>query len=78
MKSILLYHVEAGSLKAADVLQKQSIATAQGQSVSINAAMLKVNCSAIIKTDIIASNGIVHEIDAVLLPPSDTCQASVK
>lgn len=78
LKSILLYHVAAGSLKAADVLQKQSIATAQGKSVTINAAMVKVNSSSIIKTDILASNGIVHEIDAVLLPPSDTCQASLR
>jgi uncharacterized surface protein with fasciclin (FAS1) repeats len=65
-------------LKAADVLQKSSIATAQGKSVNIDAAMVKINGASIVKTDIIASNGVIHEIDAVLLPPSDPCQASLK
>ncbi|MEN9825051.1 MAG: hypothetical protein RI953_796 [Pseudomonadota bacterium] len=78
LKAILLYHVAAGSLKAADVLQKSSIATAQGKSVNIDAAMVKINGASIVKTDIIASNGVIHEIDAVLLPPSDPCQASLK
>jgi uncharacterized surface protein with fasciclin (FAS1) repeats len=40
--------------------------------------MVKINGASIVKTDIIASNGVIHEIDAVLLPPSDPCQASLK
>lgn len=75
LQSILLYHVAAGSLKAADVLSKQSIVTAQGKSVSINASAVKVNGAGIVKTDIVASNGVIHEIDAVLLPPTEMTQA---
>lgn len=71
LKSILLYHVAAGSLKAADVLAQGSIPTAQGKAISVDAVNLKINESGIIKTDIPASNGVIHEIDAVLLPPSD-------
>jgi len=71
LKAILLYHVAAGGLKAADVLSKNSIETAQGQSVMIDAAKVKINNSEIVKTDIVASNGIIHEIDAVLLPLSE-------
>ena len=70
LKSILLYHVAAGSLKATDVLAKSTIPTVQGMPISINAAGLKINSSGIVKTDIFASNGVIHEIDAVLLPPA--------
>jgi uncharacterized surface protein with fasciclin (FAS1) repeats len=75
LKSILLYHVAAGSLKAGDVLAKSSIPTAQGKSVMVDAKNLKINSSGIIKTDILASNGVIHEIGAVLLPPSDVATA---
>jgi transforming growth factor-beta-induced protein len=76
LKSILLYHVAAGSLKASDVLAKDSIATAQGKSVSVDAVNARINSSNIIKTDIIASNGVAHEIDAVLLPPSEETKSA--
>jgi len=71
LTAILLYHVAGGSLKAADVLSRSSIETAQGQSIVVDAAGVKINSSGIVKTDIVASNGIIHEIDAVLLPPSE-------
>jgi transforming growth factor-beta-induced protein len=74
LKAILLYHVAAGSLKAGEVLSKSSIQTVQGNAVSINAAMAKINDAMIVKTDVIASNGVIHEIAAVLLPPSEPCK----
>lgn len=77
LRSVLLYHVAAGSLKAADVLSKSSIVTVQGKPVSINASTVKVNNASIIKTDIAAGNGIIHEIDSVLLPPADTCEKMI-
>lgn len=74
LKSILLYHVAPGSLKASSVLASSSITTAQGKSVSVDAKNAKINMSGIVKTDIVASNGVIHEIDAVLLPPDDADQ----
>jgi uncharacterized surface protein with fasciclin (FAS1) repeats len=71
LKSILLYHVAEGSLKAFDVLESKSITTTQGEAVEVDAANAKINSSKIVATDIIASNGVIHEIDAVLIPPAE-------
>ena len=69
LKKILLYHVIAGSNLAADVLESNSLPTLNGQSLAVtNAGVPKVNDSAIIKTDILARNGVIHVIDAVLIP----------
>ena len=54
---------------------KSSIPTAHGKSVMVDAKNLKIKSSGIIKTDILASNGVTHEIGAVLLPPSDVATA---
>lgn len=72
LTKILTYHVVAGEFFAADVLAKQSLKTVQGEDIAVDAANVKVNDSKIIATDIDASNGVVHLIDAVLLPPSLT------
>jgi len=77
LTDILLYHVVAGKVMAADVvgLDGQSAETAlAGKSIDIKVDMdnvyLNENVKVII-TDIEASNGVIHVIDAVLLPPSD-------
>jgi len=77
LTNILLYHVVAGKVMAADVvgLDGQSAETAlAGKSVDIKVDMgnvyLNENVKVII-TDIEASNGVIHVIDTVLLPPSD-------
>lgn len=61
LTAVLKYHVVAGRMTAAELLEKGKAATAQGQSVSV--AALDV-----VKADVPASNGIIHVIDAVLLP----------
>jgi uncharacterized surface protein with fasciclin (FAS1) repeats len=68
--AILTYHVVPGRLLAADVLGSTSLNTVQGQqlAVSLDNGTPKVNASAIIATDIEASNGVIHVIDTVLLP----------
>lgn len=68
--AILTYHVVPDRLLAADVLGATSLSTVQGQDlvVSLDAGTPKVNDSAIVDTDILASNGVIHVIDAVLLP----------
>lgn len=70
LTEILLYHVVAGDLRAADVLTQDSLETLQGGSVHV---LLKdgnamINNSVITATDIVADNGVVHVIDEVLLP----------
>lgn len=73
LKSILLYHVVKGSVPAAKVLQKDELKTLQGKmlNVKVSDAGAMVNQAKIVKTDIECSNGIIHVIDAVVLPPSD-------
>jgi transforming growth factor-beta-induced protein len=67
---ILLYHVVAGKVMAADVVTLTEAATVLGQNVTIKVDMGKVyiNDAEVIITDIVTSNGVIHVIDAVLLP----------
>jgi uncharacterized surface protein with fasciclin (FAS1) repeats len=70
LTDILLYHVAAGELVASSVLASDTIPMANGASVSVDATAVQVNGANIIGTDLMARNGVVHLIDAVLLPPS--------
>ena len=71
LTDILLYHVVSGKVMAADVVTLESADTVLGKPVSIKVDMDKVyvNDAQVIITDIEASNGVIHVIDAVLLPP---------
>ena len=72
LTDILLYHVVAGKVMAADVVGLTSAPTVLGKDIAITVKDGKVflndNVQVII-TDIEASNGVIHVIDAVLLPP---------
>ncbi len=70
LRAILTYHVVAGKVKAADVVKLDSAATVQGQRLAIHASDqgVKVDNANVIKTDIKASNGVIHVIDSVMLP----------
>jgi uncharacterized surface protein with fasciclin (FAS1) repeats len=72
LTDILLYHVVDGRLLASDVLGLESAATLQGSTVnfSLDNDKAMVNDAQIIITDILTSNGVIHVIDAVILPPS--------
>lgn len=72
LQSVLTYHVVAGKVMAADVVKLTSANTVQGQPVTITVtgSMVKVNDANVVQTDVEASNGVIHVIDAVLLPPS--------
>lgn len=67
---ILTYHVIPGEVKAADVVKLKNAKTVQGQDVKVKAKNGKVmiNKSNVIKTDVEASNGVIHVIDSVLMP----------
>ena len=70
LSSILTYHVVPGKVMASDVVKLTSAKTVNGQSVSIgvsgNAVM--VDAANVVQTDIDCSNGVIHVIDAVILP----------
>lgn len=73
LKSILLYHVVEGKVMAADVVGLSSAPTLLGKDLSVTVDMgtVYINDAKVILTDIEASNGVIHVIDSVLLPPSE-------
>jgi uncharacterized surface protein with fasciclin (FAS1) repeats len=70
LTDILLYHVVPGEVKAETVVTLDSATTAQGSDVTItvDGSSVMVNDANVTMTDIQASNGVIHVIDAVLLP----------
>ncbi|MGD9254973.1 MAG: fasciclin domain-containing protein [Chromatiales bacterium] len=69
LTAVLTYHVVPGKVMAADVVKLNSAETVQGQSISIDTTDgVKVDDAAVIKTDIVTSNGVIHVIDTVILP----------
>lgn len=74
LTSILTYHVVPGKVMAADVvtLDGQSVATVNGAEVtiSVDGENVMVNEANVIAVDVEASNGVIHVIDSVLLPPA--------
>jgi len=70
LKSILLYHVVSGKVMASDVVKLNSAKSVQGSAISIKAAggKVMVDNANVLKTDIMASNGVIHVIDQVILP----------
>ena len=74
LTAILTYHVVAGSVLAADVVNLSSATTLNGAAVEINVSDngVMVGTAKVIQTDILASNGVIHVLDAVILPPAAT------
>jgi len=69
LKSVLLYHVVPGKVAAADVAKLSEAKTALGKPVHISTADdVRVQGAKVLKTDIQAANGIIHVIDAVIVP----------
>lgn len=69
LASVLTYHVVAGKVLAADAAKLTSAKTVQGQSVKIEAkGAVTIDGAKVIKADILASNGVIHVIDSVILP----------
>jgi len=79
LTDILTYHVAAGSLMAADVVKKNLVDTVNGIPVQIklDGSKVFVNTAQVIITDIKTSNGIIHVIDSVILPPKDIVETAV-
>jgi uncharacterized surface protein with fasciclin (FAS1) repeats len=74
LRRVLLYHVVAGDVKARQVVRLRTVKTLAGPSVRIRVrngnVFLNNSRTKIVKTDIAASNGTIHAIDHVLLPPA--------
>jgi len=71
LKQILLYHVVSGSVMSEDAMKLTSAKTVQGDTIalSVKNGSLMVNGAKVIIKDIKCSNGVIHVIDAVILPP---------
>ena len=69
LAKILTYHVVSGKVMAADVTDGD-VATVEGQTVKLSTMDgVTVNGAKVISADVAASNGVIHAIDAVILPP---------
>ena len=72
LRAVLLYHVVAGRVPSSQVVMLKSAKTLNGKSVRIHTAGGKVfvNNAKVTKADINASNGIIHVVNRVLIPPA--------
>lgn len=70
LKNILLYHVVSGKVMSSAVVKLNDATTLEGQNVEINVkdGNVMINSSKVITADIVASNGVIHVIDSVLIP----------
>lgn len=70
LRRVLTYHVVAGEVRAADLVKLQSAKAVSGDTITVAAenATVHVAGANVIKTDIQSSNGVIHVIDAVILP----------
>ena len=70
LRRILTYHVVSGRVMAADVVKLKSAKAVSGDevSISVTGSGVTVNRSKVVKTDIAATNGVIHVIDTVLIP----------
>jgi uncharacterized surface protein with fasciclin (FAS1) repeats len=73
LAAVLTYHVVPGKVTATEVVKLDSAKTVQGGTVKIAAqdGKVTVNGATVVKADIACKNGVIHVIDAVLLPPAD-------
>lgn len=72
LRAVLLYHVVAGRVPSSQVVMLKSAKTLNGKSVRIHTAGGKVfvNNAKVTKADINASNGVIHVVNRVLIPPA--------
>ncbi|MGD2058542.1 MAG: fasciclin domain-containing protein [Anaerolineales bacterium] len=68
LTDILLYHVAEGKFMASDVVAMDMVATLQGQYLDVSEGSVMLDNARVVISDIEASNGVIHVIDAVMLP----------
>jgi len=72
LRAVLLYHVVAGKVTAAKVVKLTSAKTANGSRVRIRVSggNVFVNGAKVMQPDVMASNGVIHVVNRVLIPPT--------
>jgi uncharacterized surface protein with fasciclin (FAS1) repeats len=81
LAQLLTYHAVPASVMAADLRQNKWVQTVQGQSLNITVdggGSVRVDGARVLTTDILCSNGIIHVIDAVLVPRKDIIDTAVE
>ena len=70
LRAVLLYHVVKGRLTAAQLVKRHSVKTLNGQSLKVRVknGVVTVGGVRVIKTNIAASNGVIHVVNGVLIP----------
>ncbi len=70
LKRILTYHVAFGDVRAEDLMQIEEAETVEGSVVGIESSggKIKINDANVLQSDILTDNGVIHVIDAVLVP----------
>jgi uncharacterized surface protein with fasciclin (FAS1) repeats len=70
LKAVLTYHVVPGKVTAAQVTKLKAAKTVQGgeAKVSVNGGKVMIDNANVVKTDIMAKNGVIHVIDTVIMP----------
>lgn len=78
LKRVLLYHVVPGTLLSKDIQGNGTLTTANGLSLpySVTSTVVTVDNASITKTDINATNGVIHVIDTVMIPPTNATAAA--
>jgi len=72
LRAVLLYHVVVGKVPSSEVVMMRSVKTVNGKSVRIRTSngSVYVNSARVTKPDVTASNGVIHVINRVLIPPA--------
>jgi uncharacterized surface protein with fasciclin (FAS1) repeats len=70
LRRILTYHVVPGKVMAADIARMKTATAVSGDSIAVTAdsGTVRVDQARVVKTDVAAANGVIHVIDAVILP----------
>jgi len=78
LDKVLEYHVLPGHFTMRDLMSVQKAQTLEGAAVTVMSNNgIKVNDANVLKADIAASNGVVHVIDSVLMPPTETSKKNI-
>ncbi|WP_044007836.1 fasciclin domain-containing protein [Jannaschia sp. CCS1] len=69
LTAVLTYHVVAGAVMSGDLTDGMTAATVNGADITVSLDPVMINDANVVTADIEASNGVIHVIDSVLLPP---------